>query len=156
MNDIKKAVLLLSPKLKIKFVILIILVLLSTILEMLSISLLIPILNILTGTLENTVEFLNKNNLSFLIPYLDFKKILLIFLGIYVLKIIFRLYLIHYQNDFIFTFFTILLNRLYKKYIFKDYLFHLKNNSGTLMRNLISEIHQCAIGFMGSISSIII
>ena len=156
MNDLKKILFLLNPRLKIRFIILIILVIWGTILEMLSISLLIPILNILTGTLQDSINFLIENNLNFLIPFLDFKKILIIFLVIYVLKIFFRLYLIHYQNDFIFTFFTVLLNRLYKKYIFKDYLFHLKNNSGILIRNLLSEIHQCSIGFMGAISSIII
>ena len=156
MSDLKKILLLLNTKLKIRFITLIILVLMGTILEMLSISLLIPILNILTGTTESAIYFLNTNNLSFLIPYLNFKKIILIFLGIYVLKIFFRLYLVHYQNDFIFTFFTVLLNRLYRKYIFKDYLFHLRNNSGVLIRNLLSEIHQCSVGYMGSISSIII
>ena len=155
MSDFKKILLLLNSKLKIKFLTLIILVLLGTILEMLSISLLIPILNVLTGTIDNTIHFLNNNNLSYLIPYLDLKKILLIFVGIYVLKISFRFYLIHYQTNFIFTFFTILLNRLYRKYIFKDYLFHLKNNSGVLIRNLLNEIHQCSIGFMGSILNII-
>ena len=156
MNDLRKVLLLLDAKLKIRFIILIFLVLFGTIIEMLSISLLVPILNILTGTIDSAINFLNANNLSFLIPYLEFKKILLIFLGIYVLKIFFRLYLVHYQNDFIFTFFTVLLNRLYRKYVFKDYLFHLKNNSGVLIRNLLSEIHQCSVGYMGSISSIII
>ena len=155
MSDFKKILFLLNSKLKIKFLTLIILVLLGTILEMLSISLLIPIVNVLTGTIDNTIDFLNNNNLSYLIPYLDLKKILLVFVGIYVLKISFRFYLIHYQANFLFTFFTILLNRLYRKYIFKDYLFHLKNNSGVLIRNLLNEIHQCSIGFMGSILNII-
>jgi ABC-type multidrug transport system fused ATPase/permease subunit len=156
MNDFRRALLLLGPKLKIKFVALIILSLFGTVIEMLSVSLLIPILNILTGTPEDIVNFLSKNDLTFLIPYLNLKIILLIFLSVYAIKIFFRLFLVHYQNDFIFTFFNFLLNKLYKKYIFKDYLFHLKNNSGVLIRNLLSEIHQCSVGFVGSISNIII
>ena len=156
MNDFRRALLLLGPKLKIKFVALIILSLFGTVIEMLSVSLLIPILNILTGTPEDIVNFLSNNDLTFLIPYLNLKIILLIFLSVYAIKIFFRLFLVHYQNDFIFTFFNFLLNKLYKKYIFKDYLFHLKNNSGVLIRNLLSEIHQCSVGFVGSISNIII
>jgi ABC-type multidrug transport system fused ATPase/permease subunit len=156
MNDFRRALLLLGPKLKIKFVALIILSLFGTVIEMLSVSLLIPILNILTGTPEDIVNFLSKYDLTFLIPYINFKIILLIFLSVYAIKIFFRLFLVHYQNDFIFTFFNFLLNKLYKKYIFKDYLFHLKNNSGVLIRNLLSEIHQCSVGFVGSISNIII
>ena len=156
MNDFKKIFLLLSPKLKLRFIFLIFLVICNTLLEMVSVSLLIPILNILTGTLDSTVIFLEENKLSFLIPFLKIEKILLIFVGIYVFKILFRLYLVHYQNDFIFSFFTILLNRLYQKYIFKDYLFHTKNNSGVLIRNLLSEIHQCSVGFMGAITNIIL
>lgn len=156
MNDLKKIIYLLTPKLKKKFIILVFLVLVGTILEMLSISFLFPILNILTDTTDSTINFLNKNNLSFLVPYLDFNKILLLFLGIYVCKILFRLYLIKYQNNFIFTFFTDLLNKLFRKYIFREYLFHIKNNSGILIKNLMTEIHQCAIGFMGTITNIII
>jgi ATP-binding cassette, subfamily B, bacterial PglK len=156
MDDLSKALLLLGPKLKIKFIALIFFCLLSTIVEMLSVSLLIPILNILAGRSENILNFLSNNDLNFLIPYLNLKIILLIFLSVYIIKIFFRLFLIHYQNDFIFTFFTFLLNKLYQKYIYKDYLFHLKNNSGVLIRNLLSEIHQCSIGFVGSILNIII
>ena len=156
MNDFKKIFLLLSPKLKLRFIFLIFLVICNTFLEMISVSLLIPILNILTGTLDTTVVFLEKNKLSFLIQFLEIEKILIIFVSIYVFKIIFRLYLVHFQNDFIFSFFTISLNRLYQKYIYKDYLFHTKNNSGVLMRNLLSEIHQCSVGFMGAITNIII
>lgn len=156
MNDFSRALLLLGPKLKIKFIALIILSILGTIVEMLSISLLIPILNILAGRSENILNFLSNNDLNFLIPYLNLKIILLIFLSVYTIKIFFRLFLLHYQNDFIFTFFTFLLNKLYQKYIYKDYLFHLKNNSGVLIRNLLTEIHQCSIGFVGSILNIII
>ena len=73
MNDLKKIIYLLTPKLKKKFIILVFLVLVGTILEMLSISFLFPILNILTDTTDSTINFLNKNNLSFLVPYLDLK-----------------------------------------------------------------------------------
>ena len=101
---------------------------------MVSVSLLIPLVNLLTGTLDSTITFLEEKNLSFLIQFLEIKKILLIFGGVYVFKILFRLYLVHYQNDFIFSFFTVLLNRLYQKYIYKDYFFHTKNNSAVLIR----------------------
>tara|TARA_B110000027_G_scaffold93468_1_gene98731 strand:+ start:11942 stop:13672 length:1731 start_codon:yes stop_codon:yes gene_type:complete len=155
-DNLKKILLLFNPKLKLRFFFLLLLVICNTLLEMVSVSLLIPLVNLLTGTLDSTITFLEEKNLSFLIQFLEIKKILLIFGGVYVFKILFRLYLVHYQNDFIFSFFTVLLNRLYQKYIYKDYFFHTKNNSAVLIRNLTSEIHQCSVGFMGSVTNIIL
>ena len=48
----------------------------------------------------------------------------------------------------------VLINKLYKNYIFKNYLFHIKNDTPKLIRNLMSEIHSCAIGYMGAITNI--
>ena len=53
----------------------------------------------------------------------------------------FRLFLVHYQSNFIFTLFTYLINKLYKNYILKDYLFHIKNNSPKIIRNLTQNSH---------------
>jgi ATP-binding cassette, subfamily B, bacterial PglK len=155
-KDIKKIFFLLPAELKVKFFFLLIFIILGTFFEMLSVALLIPILNIMTGSVENIVEFLNNNNLNFLINFIETKKILLIFLFIFIFKTFFRLFLVHYQNIFIFSFFTHLLNGLYKKYIFKDYLFHVENNTSKLIRNLVSEIHQVSVGYMGAVTSIIL
>lgn len=156
LNDFKKAINLLPNNLKLRFILLIFFIFIGTFFEMLSIALLIPILNILVGSPENVINFLNENNLEFLINFISIKKILYIFLLIYFIKSFFRLFLVHFQNHFIFTFFTFLINKLYKKYIFKNYLFHIKNNTPKLIRNLLTEIHQCAIGYMGAVTNILL
>ena len=153
-KDLNKAHKLLPNNLKIRFIFLIFFILIGTIFEIISVALLIPILNILVGSTENIKDFLIKNNLDILIDFISIKKILYIFLIIYLIKSAFRLFLIHYQSNFIFTLFTFLINKLYKNYIFKNYLFHIKNDTPKLIRNLMSEIHSCAIGYMGAITNI--
>ena len=155
-DDIKKILFLLNSKLRLSFLYLIFLVLVGTFLEMLSISMLFPILTILVGNLDSTVNFLNEKSLNFLVPFLELKKVLIIFITIYAVKVLFRLYIVHFQNNFIFSFFTFLLNRLFQNYIFKSYIFHIRNNIGKIIRNLMSEIHQCSVGYMGAITNIII
>ena len=153
-KDLNKAHKLLPNNLKIRFIFLIFFILIGTIFEIISVALLIPILNILVGSTENIKDFLIKNNLDILIDFISIKKILYIFLIIYLIKSAFRLFLIHYQSNFIFTLFMVLINKLYKNYIFKNYLFHIKNDTPKLIRNLMSEIHSCAIGYMGAITNI--
>lgn len=153
-KDFTKVNILLPNNLKIKFIFLIFLILIGTIFELISIALLIPILNILVGSTETIKDFLIKNDLDILINFISIKKILYIFLIIYIIKSIFRLFLIHYQNNFIFTLFTVLVNKLYKNYIFKNYLFHIKNDTPKLIRNLMSEIHSCSIGYIGALTNI--
>ena len=153
-KDLNKAHKLLPNNLKIRFIFLIFFILIGTIFEIISVALLIPILNILVGSTENIKDFLIKNNFDILIDFISIKKILYIFLIIYLIKSAFRLFLIHYQSNFIFTLFMVLINKLYKNYIFKNYLFHIKNDTPKLIRNLMSEIHSCAIGYMGAITNI--
>lgn len=153
-EDLNKVHKLLPNNLKIRFIFLIFFILIGTIFEIISVALLIPILNILVGSTENIKDFLIKNNLDILIDFISIKKILYIFLIIYLIKSAFRLFLIHYQSNFIFTLFMVLINKLYKNYILKNYLFHIKNDTPKLIRNLMSEIHSCAIGYMGAITNI--
>jgi ATP-binding cassette, subfamily B, bacterial PglK len=156
MQNIYKTWQLFSKKLKVNFVFLFIFVLLSTFLEMFTISLLVPILNIFNGDLIEIKSFLLNYNLNFLISYLNLSTILIFFLTFFFLKTVFRIFVTHYQTYFVFNFFTKLLNRLYIKYIYKSYSYHQKNNSATLMRNLLNEIHQCAVGYVGAVTSIML
>ncbi len=153
-KDFKKAIDLLPNNLKIRFIFLIFFILIGTVLELISIAMLLPILNILVGNDEIIKNFLIKNDLDFLIDFISIKKILYVFVIAFFIKSIFRLFLVHYQNNFIFTFFTFLLNKLYINYIFKDYIFHIKNDTPKLIRNLMSEIHSCSIGYMGALTNI--
>ena len=117
MQNIYKTWQLFSKKLKVNFVFLFLFVLLSTFLEMFTISLLVPILNIFNGDLIEIKSFLLNYNLNFLISYLNLSNILIFFLTFFFLKTVFRIFVTHYQSYFVFNFFTKLLNRLYIKYI---------------------------------------
>jgi ATP-binding cassette, subfamily B, bacterial PglK len=156
MQNIHKTWQLFSKKLKVNFVLLFIFVLLSTFLEMFTISLLVPILNIFNGDLIEIKSFLRNYNLNFLTSYLNLSSILTFFLTFFLLKTVFRIFVTYYQSHFVFNFFTKLLNRLYIKYIYKSYSYHQKNNSAILMRNLLNEIHQCAVGYVGAVTSIML
>ena len=153
-RDLKKAFTLLSSKLKVRFFLLIIFIFIGTLFELVSVALLIPILNVLVGNVNIINKFLIDNKLDIFLNFISIKNILFLFLAIFIIKGLFRLFLVHYQSNFIFTLFTYLINKLYKNYILKDYLFHIKNNSPKIIRNLTQEIHMCSIGYMGAITNI--
>ena len=153
-RDLKKAFTLLSSKLKVRFFLLIIFIFIGTLFELVSVALLIPILNVLVGNVNIINKFLIDNKLDIFLNFISIKNILFLFLAIFIIKGLFRLFLVHYQSNFIFTLFTYLINKLYKNYILKYYLFHIKNNSPKIIRNLTQEIHMCSIGYMGAITNI--
>ena len=155
-ENLKKTTSLLSIKLKIRFIFLIIFIFIGTSFELLSVALLIPILNILVGNIDDIKSFLAEYKLEILINFISIKNILLLFLIIFIVKSLFRLFLVHYQGNFIFSLHKFLVNKLYKHYILKNYLFHTKNNTSKIIRNLTQEIHSCSIGYMGAITNIII
>ena len=97
LKDLNKVHRLLPNNLRIRFVFLIFFIVIGTIFEILSIGLLIPILNILVGNTDHIRDFLIEYNFENLIEFISIKKILFIFLIIYLMKSIFRLFLIHYE-----------------------------------------------------------
>ena len=77
------------------------------------------------------------NNLSD-INIISFFLILLIF--IFLLKALFLIYLIHFQNKFVANFSVHISNKLISKYLNAKFSFHQKNNSAILHRNLNQEV----------------
>ena len=138
---------LLNKKLKKNFIILLFLMLMGTIFEILSVSALIPLLGIITDENNKILQIINAYNLNYLYNFLEFNRVVYIFASVYLCKIFFLVFLIHFQNNFIYSFYSYLANRLFKHYVYKDYLFHLQVNSSILIRNLSSEIHQCTVGY---------
>ena len=156
MNNLSRIWELFDKNLKVKFIFLIVLILLGTFLEMFSLSLLIPITSIIYdgGSLLN--EFANKLNLQIPIKLFDLNIILSIFIILYLIKTIYLIFVSHYQINFIFTFFTKLLNRLFRGYIYEKYLFHIQNKTPELVRNLMGEIHKVSVGYVGAMVNIIL
>ena len=126
------------------FVILI-LTLFSTFLELVGIGLIVPILTIFVGD-----DYLRYTQYFFLFDDKSKEEILLLILVffaiIYLIKFIFLSYLIVRQNYFSHTLFTNISRKLFKNYLFKDYLFHIKNNSSIIIRNITSECNLYSFG----------
>ena len=127
-----------------KLLFLIILLMIGIFLEVFGLGILIPIL-----TLILEPEVLNKNELikeiyefldftsymSFLYSFLFFTTILYIFKTIYIG------YLSYRQNRFIANLIADISNKLFFKYIYAPYNFHIKNNSSRLVKNLQLEVY---------------
>lgn len=156
MKDITKLFLLFDNILKIRFFFLFIFILFATLIEMFSLSLLIPIMNFVYDGGSFTNHYIMKYNLNFLKDFLSINYILIFFIIFYFLKTIYLIFVSHYQINLIFYFFTELLNRLFKKYILENYQFHMNNKTPELIRNLTGEVHKVAIGYVGAITNIIL
>ena len=123
------------------------LILFCAILELISISLLIPILTIFVG--EDYLRF------SKYLFFFDFdNKIqnlfftLILFLLIYFLKLLVLTALTYFQSTFAFSLYTKISQYIFKKYLYEDYSFHLKANSSSLLRNVTSESSMYSFGLV--------
>jgi len=113
--------------------------------ELLGIGLIIPILNMFVGNefIEYTKHF----------DFLDNKSkeeifiVLIILLGlIYFLKFFVSRHLIYKQNEFSHRLNTDISKALFKKYLYKRYIFHLNKHSSELIRNTQSEVNIFTFG----------
>ena len=121
------------------------LMLISTLLEILSLGSLIPVLNAFSK-IEQTEFFKyyiflfginNKENLFLITIFL--------FLTVYSIKIFIHSFLLYYENQFIYSFKEVLNKKLFKIYSYQNLNFFLKKNSSEIIRNLTSEIDQITI-----------
>ena len=70
----------------------------------------------------------------------DFISLLLIILFFaYIFKFLFSILVLFVQNKFILSTYFKISKKLISKYIYNNYLFHVKNNLSTLIRNLRDE-----------------
>ncbi len=128
-------------------IILFFMMLISMIIETLSIGMVIPAISIL---LDDQSFFKNNLAMSFLSFLGNPSRDMLIIITMIVIVIIFTiksLYLIMFnwfQAKFIFNVQISLSNKLFAGYIWQPYLFHLNRNSSSLIRNIITEINTFA------------
>ena len=128
-----------------ELVLILFLTIISAILEMIGIGLVIPILNIFVGNdiQRYTNEFFNLNNYS--------RKDLLILVMslfglLYIIKFIILRLLILKQFSFRHDLFVIISRKLFKKYLYENYIFHIQNNTSKLIRNIIGEANLFSMG----------
>tara|TARA_B100001059_G_scaffold236757_1_gene289824 strand:+ start:229 stop:1971 length:1743 start_codon:yes stop_codon:yes gene_type:complete len=165
MKTLNQVLYIFTKKNKVHSLVCVVLILLGVLLEMLGIGLIIPILSTLTS--ENQNSFFDFKKVFYLLNFEkvpDKKNIILffvIFLSIiYFLKTIFLHFLAWYQSKFINNLTAELKLRLFKKYIFQDYTFHLQRNSSKLIQNIVNEVDQMVnvffLSFMTFISEIFV
>lgn len=140
---IKKLYSLLDNKLKNKLFVLFLLTLVSTVLEMMSVGMIIPAFALL---MEKNVS----QKYPAFKPIIDYfgnpsQKIIisigmLLITIIYLIKSVFLTYYVFWQNKFANDFQVKLSDRLFSTYIKQPYVFHLQRNSANLIRNINTEV----------------
>jgi ABC-type multidrug transport system fused ATPase/permease subunit len=148
---IKKILEILSKKDKKKIILSVIFLLTRSVLEVVSIGLLVPILNFISNEnkvifLYNYFPFLQKlNNKESIIFFIS------IFIFIYLIKTVFTIFYNSWNAKFVNNLSTDLAYRVVSKYLDKSYIFFLENNSASLVRNISSETSIFAQGLIGHI-----
>lgn len=116
--------------------------------EMLSVGIIIPSFALIIDP-----EFLTK--FSFLQPFVDifgssqnaiFYASVSLLIFVYIIKSAYLAFLSWVQISFVFNFQASLSKRLFKKYIYQNYLYHLNKNSSETIRNITTETSQMANG----------
>ena len=135
----------LTKKQKLKFTIIFILMIIAMLLDVLGISMIIPIINALNGSgvssyfiyIENLIHFLNLNNLN------DNIYVLIgFFLGlIFTLKVFVISLLNWVQAKFNYEIFLFIATKLFKGYLAIPFSDYLKLDSGTVIKNNTNEVY---------------
>ena len=118
--------------------------------ELMSIGLIIPILHMFVGNefLKYTKYFIFFDNQSKDNIFI----ILLILLGsIYFLKFYISKHLIYKQQEFSHKLNTDISRAIYKRYLYKKYIFHLSKHSSELIRNTQSEVNIFTLGVVNNL-----
>lgn len=154
MSSVKFFFQLLSLKQKTIFAAIIVMTFIATFLEMISIFLIIPLIS---KFLNNEIIFNGYLSIFFeFLYFLDFSKLVILFIIIFSLKFFLLLFVSYYLNHYIFSIYENLVNRYYISYLDKDLIFHKKKNIAEITRNLNDNIKQISIGYTNSLASLIL
>ena len=132
--------------------------LINTFFELLSLGAFIPILMIFFDP-----NILNNEILILFLPsnFLLNKSNLLIFFviclsAIYLIKSIFQIYFNYFKFNLISFLQTNLINDLYQKYIYQDYIFVTQINAPTIVRNVTGEVNGFITRILMPLTNIVI
>lgn len=143
-KDFIKILTLLNRKQKKSIIYLFVLLLIGMAFEILGIGMLLPIMTAITEPenlmkLEIIGRILKSININSTDQFIALSLFLLV--ALYTIKSFFLLYLSFFQNTFIANLISRLSNDLFKNYLNKDYLYHVKKNSAELIKNFQVEIN---------------
>ena len=148
----------LDNKKKSQFFVLFFLMFIGSILEIMSIGMILPVLTFLSQDLSNIGSKYFSTSFE---PLLAFSKkdlikySIIIFCSIFLLRSFFILFLAWIQNNYIYGWKVNLSDEVFKKYMNLPYIFHLKNNSAELNRNVIIEVDKC-VGIFNNVLFLIL
>lgn len=128
-----------------------------SLLEVLSIGVLIPLINFIFDPQLNQkiVELFNYDILkNFDLAAIN--TILFLIFVMYFIKFLFLLFYSYYNSSALLKISLNLKNSLFKKYIDKDYVFHLNNNSSLLIRNVQNEVDVLMNSYLAPLLSFIL
>ena len=144
---------------KIKLVPLFIFSILSILLETLSIGILVPLFTTLFNTSEqvtNIFYFIDLNNLvTEYSNFFNINNLVIIIALIYIFKNLFLSYVIYWTNKYTIFISVRLSYELLKIYLMKPFVFHLKENSSNLIRNVSQEVSVIQVTILSVINIII-
>lgn len=117
----------------------------ATLLEMMSLGMIIPLLYAFTSNTHSQATGVLGYLFNFsLIKNLSLISILELMIILFAIKNIFLIYLVRFQAKFVFGVEEALSNKIYRLYLNQPYPFFLKNNSAQLLRNIMREPSQFA------------
>lgn len=120
----------------------------TILLEVISITLILPVIDLI----------LNNGKLTFFkLPFneLNTQTLLLLIIILFTLKSVLLIFINRYQLKVIFNLSKDLSSRLFQKYLSKDYIFFTESNSSILLRNIFAECNIFAISVMHSVFKLI-
>ena len=129
-----------------KFAIILIFQIISAILEVLSIALILPVIDLI---LNNGELSFFKFNLS--INEFNTNKLLFLIIFLYIIKSLLLILINRYQLKVTINISKVISNKLFKKFLDEDYIFFTKNNNATLLRNINYETSKFAQSFLPSV-----
>lgn len=142
MRNVLKLFSLFPKKLKSQAILIILFTLISSALEIISISSIFPLITLMIeassaekSSFYNLIfKFYENLGINFTI-----KNIIIVFSTFFLVKIFFNIFNLNYQEKYGWKIYQFVSNTLLKIYMLKDYSFFLKNNSSILMRNILNE-----------------
>lgn len=155
MKFLKNYISLLNSRQKLFFILIIFLTLIITILEMSSILLIFPIVANFFGESLDNKSFTNFFFDKFEI-FSGLENIIILFIILYSVRLILLLLLNYLNQFFIFSIYKNFLDRVFNSYLKKPLLFHKMKNSSEIVRNLVNNVGDIAVGITTNLSSLIL
>ncbi len=157
MDIIKKSLFILG-NFKSKLFILTLIILSATILDLLSLGMMLPLLNLLVS--DNYVSFIDRYEVLKILKNYSRQELLMLscisLTVLFLLKSIFMIFLNIYKNFLVYNVTTEISNKLTKKYLYSNYKLFIYSNTSHLLRNIVADAVSFASKILNAVVFLII